>query len=155
MSCRPFEWQAVMDTTIPCRSPICFCVMLLHITVTHIQFRQCLNQGPFHPQLHFGLFLSNPSVFYCCKPSLTRLYHPPTHPSIHSSIHPSIHPPIQCHTFCIKKERMPIYCIYLLLLCANYKTGEDRFCFFLTSILFFINSRHKCSKFSTSNFTIL
>ena len=42
----------------------------------------------------------------CCKQSLTPLHHPSIHPS--SAI-----------VFCTKKERMPNYSIYLLLLCAN------------------------------------
>ena len=56
-------------------------------------------------------------IFECCKKSLTRLYHP--------SIHPSNHPTTLL--FCMKNERLAIYCINLLIFCANHKTGEDLF----------------------------
>ena len=48
-------------------------------------------------------------IFDCCKQSLNPLQHP--------SIHPPIHPVPEC--FCTKSERLPIYCLYLLLFCAS------------------------------------
>ena len=92
--------------------------------------------------LNIGLFQN--FIYYpivdCCKQFINWLYHPPTHSPIHPSTHTS-----SAILFGTKKERMPIYCIQLLLLCANYKTGEDRF---FTPVF-----EHKCSKFSTSFFT--
>ena len=109
----------------------------------------------------------NSIIFYCCKQSLTRLYHPPIHPSTHplrtilfctkkmsncnftvyisshfvqinntgenlffKNNYPSIHLSIFLSSpicYCIKEEHISNYCIYLLLLLyANYKTGNDQ-----------------------------
>ena len=79
-------------------------------------------------------------VFDWCKQSLTR----------------SILPSSQCHIFCTKKERLAIYCINLLLISANYKTGMDRFFIVVVSKkqsltqLFCLFKTH--SEFSTQNF---
>ena len=62
-----------------------------------------------------------------CKQYLTQLYHPPIHPS--SAI-----------LFCANKECILNLCIYVLLFWA------------ISTNLFLINFRHKCSKCSTSNF---
>ena len=54
------------------------------------------------------------NFFDCCKQSLTRLYHPSFLPS-------------SATLFCTKKERLAIYCKNSRLICANHKTGKDRF----------------------------
>ena len=77
-------------------------------------------------------------LFNCFKQSLTWLYHP--------SIHPS-----RTILFCTKKERMPKYCINLLLFCANHKTDENCFLINLKCPTSNFTAQRKCLEFSTEN----
>ena len=79
-------------------------------------------------------------VFDCCKQSLIQLYYPPSHPS-------------RTILLCTKKERLGIYCIDLLLFCANHKTGEDRF-FCSQNFNFKLYNALECSS-DVPNITIL
>ena len=73
-------------------------------------------------------------IFDCCKKSLTRLYHP------------SIRPSIQDHTFWQKRSN----CKFTIYINSHLVQITRQARTFLLQTL-----RRKCSKFSTSNFTIL